>query len=152
MADYDEEEENEEITPKDLRKQLAKAKKDADDLRNQLAEFSKQNRQRTVEEFLTSKGLPPKVAKLLPADVEASAESLDSWLSEYQDVLGLQPKATDEEDADEIDEETKTAHQRVADAGSNALPAGKPADLEQKIKGFETPEAMTAWLRSGAPL
>lgn len=152
MAENDNEEENEETTPSDLRKQLAKEKKARKELEDQVAQFLTQSRSKTVEDFLTSKKLPAKVAKLVPSDLDASAEALESWLDEYKDVLGLQPASEDDQAEDTIDEATKTAHARIAAAGESSLPTGKAADLESKIASFTTTEEMQAWLRNGATL
>jgi hypothetical protein len=86
--------------PKDndsLIKQLRKAERSKDkqlkELQAQLNEFKSLQRETTVKSVLESKGLSPKVAKLLPADLEPTAEAVDGWLSEFGDVFGIQQSA-----------------------------------------------------------
>lgn len=78
----------------DLIKRLRKAERSKDktikELQAQLNELMSSQREVNVKSVLESKGLSPKVAKLLPADIEPSAEAIDSWLSEYGDVFGIQ--------------------------------------------------------------
>jgi len=145
VADNDEFEDSTEETPKDLRRQLAKAKKDADELRSQMTELLARDRKRTISDLLSEKGLPAKVANLLPDTVEADPAAIDAWLTEYADVFGVtKTDATDEPDG--IDPEAKAAHERLANATAGATPAGKPADLLAAMQAAASPEELAAVL------
>lgn len=151
MAENDDEfEENDEAseTPKDLRKQLAATKKAQKALEDELTELRAERRTRTVAELLSTKGLSPKVAKLLPASIDVNdSTAIDTWLAEYADVFGA-PSTEDAttSEGDQIDDETKAAHQRVANATAGASHAGTAADLLSKINDFTDPEALKAFL------
>jgi hypothetical protein len=95
--DFDLDDENE--TPQvgnnnDLIKQLRKAERSKDkmikELQSKLGDLESAQREVTVRSVLESKGLNPKVAKLLPANLEPTAEAVDGWLAEYGDVFGIQ--------------------------------------------------------------
>lgn len=75
-------------TLKDLRKQREDAVNEAKALKAQLAALQSQVRTQTVAGVLKDKGVPAKVAKLVPADVEATEEAVVKWLEEFGDVFG----------------------------------------------------------------
>ncbi len=75
-------------TLKDLRKQREDAVNEAKALKAQLAALQNQVRTQTVAGVLKDKGVPAKVAKLVPADVEATEEAVVKWLEEFGDVFG----------------------------------------------------------------
>lgn len=82
-------------TLKDLRKQREDAVNEAKALKAQLAALQNQVRTQTVAGVLKDKGVPAKVAKLVPADVEATEEAVVKWLEEFGDVFGAAaPAAT----------------------------------------------------------
>jgi hypothetical protein len=67
---------------KDLDATIAEQKKELDSLRPQL-------RLTTVKDLLADLKVNPKVAKLIPAEVEPTKEAISGWLGEYGDVLGV---------------------------------------------------------------
>lgn len=73
-----------------MRAQLEAALKQNSELRKQLDTANKQLRAVTVADVLRAKGLKPKVAKLIPADVEPNEEAITKWLDEYGDVFGVE--------------------------------------------------------------
>jgi hypothetical protein len=75
---------SEESGPKALREALKAQKRQNEELQEKYENLFKENRTRTVQDTLKEKGLPAKVAGLIPADVDPT-----EWLTEYGDVLGL---------------------------------------------------------------
>lgn len=144
MADNDEfdQDEHDDETPKDLRKQIAKAKRENADLLARLSDLEKQSRKRTISDVLIEKGLPAKVANLLPDTVEADPASIDAWLTEYADIFGA-PKGDDGGEQDVVDEQTKAAHERVASATAGGAPTGTAADLTAKIMAASSPAELS---------
>jgi len=67
----------------------AKAKKIAE-LEELLGSTRKALRDRSVKDVLTAKGINPKIASLIPADL-SSEEDIETWVSEYGDVFGVAP-------------------------------------------------------------
>ena len=50
----------------------------------------KQSRSSTLADILREKGVSPKVAAFVPADVEPTADAIGAWLEEFGDVFGVQ--------------------------------------------------------------
>ena len=76
---------------KQLRKQLKMEQKRAKELEQKVSEFSSKERQSVISKVLEERGVNPKVAKLIPSDVDASdAAALNAWLEEYGDAFGIQ--------------------------------------------------------------
>ena len=90
MSDYDDQLEGTELV-RQLRSQLKAQKKASDEALEELKGFRQEQRTRTLASKLTEKGLNPKVASLIPTDVE----DVDTWLTEYGDVFGIKQAAGD---------------------------------------------------------
>ena len=142
--DYEEQDSN---GPADLRKALKKAQKEREALEAELNQIRKDLKSRTVKEVLESKGVPTKLAKLIPSDID-SPEQIDAWLTEYSDVFGLQTQDQEEPAQPNVDQDTIKASQRINQTTSTAqtpsgdesvhqklLAAGSKEELDQMIFG-----------------
>ena len=103
MADFWNDDENDDFEeqhsgdgPADLRKAHRAATRKLKEMEKALAErdeqlksLSKQVRGSSISEVLQAKGVNPKVAKLIPDDVEPNAESVTKWLDEWADVFNI---------------------------------------------------------------
>lgn len=114
--------------PKELRKVIRDAKKEAKEAKDEAARLAAELRKKDVESALSKMGAPEKVAKFIPADVE----NVSAWLEENGDVFGWKPNATPEDKpsadspsgapiANAVDE-TAEAMQRIAATASGAMP------------------------------
>lgn len=130
-----------------LRKQLKEAQKRDAERETELAQLRGQTRERSLSEVLAAKGLHLKVAKLYPKDAEATPEAVDTWLSEYGDVFGLQ---AEEPAQSAVDQDSITAHQRIAGTAQNAATPGRESDAAARIAAATTPEELIAFLQTGA--
>lgn len=74
---------------KQLRKQLREATKAKADLEKEVGSFRAEKRSTTIADVLKAKGVNPKVAKLIPTDLEPSDEAVAGWLEEWGDVFGV---------------------------------------------------------------
>lgn len=74
---------------KQLRKKIADDAKAARARDEEFATLKAQVRTRTVADVLSGKGIPAKVAGLIPETVEATESAVDAWLGEYSDVFGI---------------------------------------------------------------
>jgi hypothetical protein len=82
---------------KQLRKQLRMEQKKAKELEARVNEFSSKQREEVIKNVLAERGVNPKVAKLIPADVDATNESaLNEWLEEFGDAFGIQQTESSE--------------------------------------------------------
>lgn len=96
--------------PAGLRKALKARERELKELREQFNTLAKESRQRKVSESLSAKGLPAKLAALIPQDAD-----VDEWLTEYGDLFG--GKADDGEAASQTAEPEKPS---LADEVANA--------------------------------
>ena len=90
MSDYDDQLEGTELV-RQLRKQLKEKDAAFKEFDTELKVLRDERRTRVLGEKLTEKGLNPKVAKLVPKDVE----DVDTWLTEYGDVFGITQEETE---------------------------------------------------------
>jgi hypothetical protein len=74
---------------KQLRKELKTKTKILSEMETQLSSIKSEQRQNVIKSVLESKGVTPKIAKFIPADIEASPEALDNWIADNADVFGL---------------------------------------------------------------
>lgn len=86
----DEDDDNTTDVVSQLRKVNRALEKRAKELEQELSGLKTQTRQRTVKDVLQAKGLNPKIASLIPQDVEPTDEALNQWISEFGDVFGIQ--------------------------------------------------------------
>lgn len=141
--DFDEVEETQDANgPANLRKALKRAEKEKKDLADQLAAIQSDLRSRSVKEVLAQKGVPDKVAKFVPGDVN-TPEQIDAWLSEHADIFGLKPaeeaaQATPEQQAQ------VASYQRINAATQNATTPSRDTDLMAKINGARTLDELNA--------
>ena len=89
---YDDDEDNDTTTDVvgQLRKVNRTLEKRAKELEQELAGLKTQTRQRTVKDVLQAKGLNPKIAALIPQDIEPTDDALAKWIEDYGDVFGVQ--------------------------------------------------------------
>lgn len=125
---------------KQLRTQLKEANKTLKEFEVEVSEFRSAKRTATLAEALSSKGLPAKVAKLVPADLEA--EKLDEWIADYADVFGLKVQ-----EADPAPDAEQLARQRVSNLEANTAPAS--GDLQQLLAQATSAEDIIALINSG---
>lgn len=125
--------------PAELRKALKKAQKEREAIEAELNKMRQDLRSRQVKDVLASKGVPDKLAKLIPSDID-TPEQIDSWLSEYSDVFGIQKQ--EEAVQPTVDEETINANQRINQSTSTAQIPSSDGNAYQKLMGAKTKEEL----------
>jgi hypothetical protein len=124
---------------KDLRDQIETLSKENKTLRKANDEFVTQTRAKTVDELIKEKGLNPKVAGVIPKDVDDVA----AWLTEYGDLFGLAPtddSAGDDAGADgeveELDKQNDSEQTGAEDSGLLAKIAATTnlTELQELVK------------------
>ena len=136
---YDDDEDNDTTTDVvgQLRKVNRTLEKRAKELEQELSGLKTQTRQRTVKDVLQVKGLNPKIAPLIPQDIEPSDEALMKWIEDYGDVFGIQTP-TEEKPAEKSPE--IKAQARI----NNIVATGTAPDIDEdafaKIASAKTKE------------
>jgi hypothetical protein len=133
---------------KDLRKQLAEKAKTEKALADELAALRKQSRDSSISGFLNDAGISPKVAKLIPSDVEPTQEAVSQWLEEYGDVFGVQKteqEVTPPSEPDPAVVGQMRAMQAVAESGS--APGGPSNVTVDDLASAESKDALLALIK-----
>lgn len=99
MTDYNDDDYADQDHDTDLVKTLRKALRERDkqitELTGTVETYRTKERVTTIADVLKAKGVKPKVAALMPKDIEATEESVQKWLDEYADVFGIQQNPAD---------------------------------------------------------
>jgi len=140
MANQYEEDDYEEQDngPAELRKALKKAQKEREAVEAELQKMRSELRSRSVKDVLASKGVPDKLARLIPSDVD-TPEQIDAWLNEYSDVFGIrQPESVQPS----VDEETVRDNQRINNVTSTAQNPSGEQTQHQKVMAAKTKDEL----------
>ena len=136
--EYEDEYEEQDNGPAELRKALKKAQKEREAIEAELNQMRSEMRSRSVKDVLASKGVSDKLAKLIPGDVN-TPEQIDAWLNEYSDVFGIkQPESVQPT----VDEETINANQRINNVTSTAQNPSGEQTQHQKVMAAKTKEEL----------
>jgi hypothetical protein len=130
---------------KQLRQQIKEQSRQIRELSTENTGLKGSVRQRTVEDVLREKGLPPKVAGLIPQDIDPSSEAVSEWVNNYADVFGfsVQPSAEQAESTPEA-----SAMQRMSRVESDGSPATGTDALQQKLASAQNQAELMALLQS----
>ena len=127
---------------KNLRKALRAAEKRNKELEAQVGDYSSKQRDQVIQKVLADRGVNPKIAKLIPSDIDATnADALSEWLEEYGDAFGIpQGDQGEGQDLSEL--------KRINSVTSNANMPSAINDIESKIDGMQSEEELYAYLQS----
>ena len=88
-----EEEETQSRSSDDVLKKVRRAERSKDkqlkELQSELEALRKFQREATISQVLAEKGVNPKVAKFIPADIEMSSDSISNWLTDNGELFGV---------------------------------------------------------------
>jgi hypothetical protein len=91
--EFDFEEETQPRSSDDVLKKVRRAERAKDkqvkELQAELESLRKFQREATISQVLAEKGVNPKVAKFIPADIEMSSDSISNWLSDNGELFGV---------------------------------------------------------------
>jgi hypothetical protein len=77
----------------DVLKKVRRAERAKDkqlkELQSELEALRKFQREATISQVLAEKGVNPKVAKFIPADIEMSSDSISNWLTDNSELFGI---------------------------------------------------------------
>lgn len=113
------------------------------ELEAELAQFRTETRKRTLAESIQARGLNPKIAAFVPADVKP--DDVGAWLDEYADLFAPSGASQSAEQSGSEPEpatapEGAAAFARVASTGTP--PNGDEGQLAALIKGAKTKEEL----------
>ena len=130
---------------KELRKAYKKLQAEKKELAEQLEGMQSSLRERSVKDVIASKGVPEKVAALIPKDATTS-EEVEAWIAEYGDVFGVQVEADEPEQSTQVSPEL-AALNRISETQSGGQPfSNDPDQLASLISAADNPEALNKLL------
>jgi hypothetical protein len=125
---------------KQLRKELKIKSKVLSEMEGQLSSIKTEQRQNVIKSVLESKGVSPKIAKFIPADIEASPEAVDNWIADNADVFGLTVQTP-------VDVQPDLAALRQIDAvTANAQSPAGLDDLYLRLQNAESADEITSMI------
>lgn len=117
---------------KQLRKVNRTLEKRLKELEAEASNLKTAQRQRTVKDVLSAKGVNPKVAAFIPQDIEPTEDAVSNWLNEYGDVFGVQTQ-TESANAQTAVNPALQAQARINDVMANGVPPTVDEDAMGKI-------------------
>lgn len=129
----------------EARKAERSANKRIKALEAELAGFRTESRTRALQGAIEAKGLNPKIAAFVPADVDTSA--IGAWIEEYGDVFAPQGAPVPPVAPPPIVPDGADTFSEVAASG--AAPTGDEGQLMALISGAKTPEELNKILGLG---
>ena len=147
-TNYDEDDDIDfEDGPQDVVKQLRKVNRTLEkrlkELEQEANTAKAQNRQRTVKDVLTSKGINPKVSAFIPQDLEPTEEAVNNWLNEYGDVFGLKTDG-EQDNAPASVNPALAAQKRINDVVSSSQAPAFDEDVASKIANAKSAQELSA--------
>lgn len=153
MSNFEYEDDEDDITTSDngndLVKQLRKANKQKEkelaDLKAQLGEVSKAQRERNIKDVLESRGVNSKIAKFIPADIDPTEESLSKWLDDNGDVFGF--SATEPTNQPAVDPAQAAAYKRMNSVTEQGLTPDASDDIMRRLMSANSKEELDEVIR-----
>lgn len=125
--------------PNPLRDRMRKLEKENKELKEANEKLSSASRKSSVKELLAEAKVKhaSKVAGLVPADVEATAEAVKKWLDDFSDVFSIETEeagegeSSDEQTPEQAEQAEKMA--RIGKVTAATSTPGKEADLLREL-------------------
>jgi hypothetical protein len=139
--------------PEPARKAMRRMEKQLKQQSELLDKYQQRERESAVVSVLKEKGLPEKVAALVPSTVESTPDAVKAWLAEWEDVLGGSIATGSPEDSSPVvDESTAAAIAGINNFGqggslaSEGLPT-TPEGMEAAIRATKNRDELYALLK-----
>ena len=130
---------------RELRKAYKKLQAEKKELAESLESMQSSLRERSVKDVIASKGLPEKVAALIPTDATTS-EEVEAWIAEYGDVFGIQAEAEQPAQPRQVNPDLATLD-RISETQSSGQPfSNDPDQLASLINSAQSPEDLNKLL------
>jgi hypothetical protein len=151
--EFDFEDEGEETTTRgskdDVLKKVRRAERAKDkqlkELQSELDSLRKFQREATVSKVLQEKGINPKIAALIPQNLDSTPEALNSWLEQFGDIFGIASQPQQQANIDPMD---LAALRQIDAATSNAISPDDVNDSFSLINNAQSREELLEFLYS----
>lgn len=131
---------------RELRKANKAKDKQLKELQEQLQAMQKSVRERSVKDVLAAKGLPEKIAAFIPESATTS-DDVEAWITEYGDVFGVTPQASEPASAPSPADPNLSAMNRISEVQSTGQPfSSDPDQMSALINSASTPEELNRLL------
>ena len=132
----------------DVLKKVRRAERAKDkQLKEALAELEglrKFQRESTISQVLNEKGVNPKVAKFIPAEIELSADSISEWLNDNGELFGFAAPTNESP----VSNEDMGALQQMGMVASGALTPDDVNDAFSMVNNAQSAEELLNYLYS----
>lgn len=132
----------------DVLKKVRRAERAKDkQLKEALAELEglrKFQRESTISQVLNEKGVNPKVAKFIPAEIELSADSISEWLNDNGELFGFAAPTNESP----VSREDMGALQQMGMVASGALTPDDVNDAFSMVNNAQSAEELLNYLYS----
>lgn len=142
MSGYDWDD-DEQDTPKGMRKQLEEMSRKLSERDTQIAELMKGMRQRNVADALKDLGVTnsDKVSRLIPENVAEKPDALKAWLDEYKDIfVPASPPSPPEAPTNKDDESGGAGGQSVPNLPAEQMAAFQRLQTADAAAGTSSPD------------
>ena len=151
MSNYDYEDDDFETNDSnDLVKQLRKANKQKEkelaEVKAELQNLSKAQRERAIKDALASRGVNGKIAAFIPQDIDPTEESVSKWLEDYSDVFGFQQAEAPA--TPNVDPKQAAAYQRMTNTVEQGVTPEFQADIHRRLLNAQSREELDEIIRS----
>jgi hypothetical protein len=151
--EFDFEDEGEETTTRgskdDVLKKVRRAERAKDkqlkELQSELESLRKFQREATVSKVLQEKGINPKIAALIPQNLDSTPEALNSWLEQFGDIFGIASQPQQQTNINPMD---LAALRQIDAATSNAISPDDVNDSFSLINNAQSREELLEFLYS----
>ena len=127
---------------KNLRKADRAKSKRIKELESELENLRKFQRDSVVSSVLSEKGVNPKIASFIPADITSDPEAIDAWLNENGEIFGYVRDEPQRES--NIDPEDLQAFRRIERASNSAVSPDDVNDLASRVNNAQSAEELIA--------
>jgi hypothetical protein len=125
-----------------LRKADRAKSKRIKELESELENLRKFQRDSVVSSVLSEKGVNPKIASFIPADIASDAEAIDAWLNENGEIFGYvrdEPRRESNIDPDDLQ-----AFRRIERASNSAVSPDDVNDMASRVNNAQSAEELIA--------
>jgi hypothetical protein len=130
---------------KNLRKADRAKSKMIKELQTELDGLRKFQRESVVGSVLKDKGVNPKIAAFIPADVASDAEAISNWLTEHGDVFGVNSAPQQTEQSTEVDRNLAALRQ-IDNITNSSISPDDVNDVFSRLNGAGSAEEIIAMI------